>query len=90
MLRWVAVPPNTRPEFVAAWRTAFAEAASAPEYIAESRKLNLAIEYSSGAEIAARIDSIFRAQSELAAELEALATCGEALAAGKETPCARS
>jgi len=90
MLRWVALPPNTPPELVAAWQVAFAEAASAPAYIAESEKLNLAIEYTSGAEIAERVDAIFRGQPELANELKALEACGEALAAGKENPCAHS
>jgi tripartite-type tricarboxylate transporter receptor subunit TctC len=90
MLRWVAVPPNTQPELLAAWQTVFADAAKAPDYIAESQKLNLEIDYTSGPDIAARVDAIFRSQSDLAAELVALETCGEALAAGKDAPCARS
>jgi tripartite-type tricarboxylate transporter receptor subunit TctC len=90
MLRWVAVPPNTQPELLAAWQAVFAEAAKAPDYIAESQKLNLEINYTSGPDIAARVASIFRDQGGLAAELLALETCGEALAAGKDNPCART
>ncbi len=90
MLRWVAVPPNTQPELLAAWQAIFAEAAKAPDYIAESQKLNLEIDYTSGPDIAARVASIFQGQAELAAELVALESCGEALAAGKDNPCART
>jgi len=90
MLRWIAVPPNTDPEMLAAWQAAFAEAAAAPDYIAESQKLNLAIEYASGADITERVNAIFASQSELAAQLTALESCGEALAAGEADPCAAS
>jgi tripartite-type tricarboxylate transporter receptor subunit TctC len=90
MVRWVAVPPNTPPELIAAWQEAFAKAAQAPEYAAESQKLNLVLEYTSGPEIAARVAAIFQAQTGLAADLDALERCGEALAAGEDSPCARS
>ncbi|HEX6119493.1 MAG TPA: hypothetical protein VFZ03_08565 [Dongiaceae bacterium] len=90
MLRWVAMPPNTQPEMLAAWQAVFAEAAKAPDYIAESEKLDLEIDYTSGPDIAARVASIFQGQGELAAELVALERCGEALAAGKDNPCART
>ncbi|HET6620818.1 MAG TPA: hypothetical protein VFG64_12840 [Dongiaceae bacterium] len=90
MLRWVAVPPNTEPELLEAWQAAFTEAAQAPDYIAESQKLDFEIGYTSGPDIAARVASIFQGQAELAAELAALERCGEALAAGKDNPCART
>jgi len=90
VLRWVAVPPNTQPEMLAAWQAVFADAATAPTYIGESQKLNLAIEYSSGEEIAALVDSIFQTQTELAAALGVLETCGAALAEGRENACSAS
>lgn len=90
MVRWVALPPNTDPEILAAWRDAFASVAVTPGYVEDSRKLNLAIEFTTGDEIAAKVAAVLQAPAELGADMQALTKCGEALAEGGENPCAVS
>lgn len=90
MQGWMAAPPGTPTEILAAWRRAFESAATSPDYLDEAGKLGSAVSLVKGAELQRQIGDLVGDIGSLRAQLDAAHRCGEALAEGLSAACRQS
>lgn len=84
--RWIAAPPAIGEDDLAALRRAFDIVVASPDFLAEAKAQDLAIDPLGGAEVQRRVKSLLARKDELRAALAAALSCGRNRAAG-ETSC---
>jgi tripartite-type tricarboxylate transporter receptor subunit TctC len=66
-------PPDVPPERVAALRTAFERTLKDPQFLAETEKMGLEVQWVGGEEVQALVDRLYRTPPEVVARMKAIA-----------------
>jgi tripartite-type tricarboxylate transporter receptor subunit TctC len=74
MGRPLVAPPGLEPRLVELLRRAFSDAMHDPQLIAEGAKMNLELNYVSGAEVQALVERLYAAPADVVARAQAIAT----------------
>jgi tripartite-type tricarboxylate transporter receptor subunit TctC len=90
LARWVVAPPNVEAGVLEDWRAAFDATVVSPAFLADTGKLDIAVQPMSGAPLAQRITDMLADQKSLRAELQAALNCGKALSEGQGGACRQS